>query len=340
MSLFSSLNRLRVALPTLINQKIFFGEAIKRIVAILFLMNFAFYPQSDPFADSVVYFHKGTGSWANQNPPYFPENVLGAPSATASETVPASAPEEICSLGLGGEIVLEFTDNAIVNGDGIDFTVFENAFRIMYGPRAGEIFAEPGKVAVSKDGITFYEFPYDSLTLEGLAGKTPTNGSADPTNPDSSGGDGFDLSVVGLDTAYFVKITDVTEIVQDTSHPYYDPTANGFDLDAIAAVHSRDVTEVNDEIEIYNSSLTLSYPYPNPISKSENTNTYVTLDGNGNITLKLYDVLGRVMEAKTFSLQGGRITVGFQIDKLPSGIYFLKATGEKSTATQKIILLK
>ena len=35
---------------------------------------------------------------------------------------------DVLSLGLDGEIVLEFVDNVIFDGGGVDFTVFENAF--------------------------------------------------------------------------------------------------------------------------------------------------------------------------------------------------------------------
>ncbi len=313
---------------------------MKRIIFISILLTVVAFAQGNPYADSVIYFHKGIGDFANQNPPYFPGNVLGEPSRDASETVPAVNPDEICSLGLGGEIVLAFTDNAIVNGAGVDFTVFENAFRILYGIRAGEIFAEPAKVAVSKDGITFYEFPFDSLTLEGLAGKTPTNGNADPTNPDSSGGDSFDLSVVGLDTAYFVKLTDVTEIIQDTSHPYYDPTANGFDLDAVVAVHSSPVVSVR-ETEIETSApISLSAPYPNPVYKSKTGEFSVAVKNADKATARLFDILGRELKTATINAITGNQTVTFRIDDLASGIYFVKVTRQNFSAQRKVLIIK
>ena len=314
---------------------------MKKIILILLtLLTVNITAQSDPYADSVIYFEKGIGSWTNQEPPYFPDNVLGAPSANASWTVPETSPYEICSLGLGGEIVLAFTDNAIVNGEGVDFTVFENAFEILYGTRAGEIFAEPAKVAVSKDGITFYEFPFDSLMLEGLAGKTPTNGSADPTNPDSSGGDSFDLSEVGLDTAYFVKLTDVTEIIlQDTSHPYYDPTANGFDLDAVVAVHSV-ITSVRNETQIQNSTFALSVPYPSPASKSSANSVLFKVNGaNGKINLRVYDILGRQIFSEQISAEV-QSAVKIPIQNFSAGVYFIYAENRNQISKQKFLIIK
>ena len=51
--------------------------------------------------------------------------------------------------------------------------------------------------------------------------------SADPHDPDTAGGDAFDLADVGLESARFVRITDRSDITG----------LNGsFDLDAIALV--------------------------------------------------------------------------------------------------------
>ncbi len=312
------------------------------LLLILIAFNSAF-AQSDPFADSVALFIKGTGSWVNQNPPYFPDNVLGPPASNASYSVPAVSPDDICSLGLGGEIILAFTNNAIVDGDGPDFTVFENAFQILYGPRAGEIFAEPGKVAVSKDGINFFEFPFDSLTLNGCAGVTPTNGSADPTNPDSSGGDSFDLATVGLDTAYFVKITDITSIIlSDTSNPYYDYTANGFDLDAVAAIHSADVISGIKDIESDNIPLEFKIAvFPNPVEKSRSSSVSIEIQNKGNTKVTLYNMLGQRLLVRhlTGSISQKQI-LKFSAQNLSAGIYFVEAKTEKFISTAKFLIIK
>ncbi len=309
-------------------------------VVLLFLSVTIIFAQSDPYADSVVYFQKGIGDYANQNPPYFPDNVLGEPSRTATDTIPETSPYEICSLGLGGEIILKFTNNAIVDGQGVDFTVFENAFIILYGARAGEIFAEPAKVAVSKDGINFYEFPFDSLTLVGLAGKTPTHGYADPTNPDSSGGDSFDLSVVGLDTAYYVKLTDVTEIIMDTSHPYFDPTANGFDLDAVVAVHSSTVTGVNSDVGNDRISFTLSNPYPNPLSLSSKASLSLKIKAKGEVRFTIYNILGEKIYSEKYFAIGSFEQVSLPLNFSSSGVYFIMAENKGKVQRRKIVIVK
>ncbi len=105
-------------------------------------------------------------------------------------------------------------------------------------------FPEPGEVAVSDDGETWFRFPCDPETLFGCAGVTPTAASPatmiDPTDPVVAGGDAFDLEVVGLERARYLRITDVSaQYWKARGLDFCDPGQNGaggFDLDAIALV--------------------------------------------------------------------------------------------------------
>src|SRR5262249_40050503 len=76
------------------------------------------------FPDRVVLYEPGAVSW----PPLFsswqPGIVLGPPG----NATPTTGSLTVLSLGRGGRITLEFTDNAIVDGPGPDFIVFENPF--------------------------------------------------------------------------------------------------------------------------------------------------------------------------------------------------------------------
>lgn len=173
--------------------------------------------------DTVMRLTPGTMQNNGQGPAFFPRNVFGEPAADRSDTVPVTDPRQICSIGLGGEIIIGFRDRVIVDAAGVDFTIYENAFRY-----AGtKVYAEPAAVAVSADGVTWTSFPWDSLTLQGCAGVTPLDG------------DGFDLASVGVDSVRWIKITDVTSVIlNNPSHPYYDPTLTGFDLDAVVSDHT------------------------------------------------------------------------------------------------------
>ncbi|HVZ37868.1 MAG TPA: hypothetical protein VHI13_01195 [Candidatus Kapabacteria bacterium] len=242
-------------------------------------------------ADAVEKFQPGQGAGFGVD--YFPGNVLGLPDSTARADVPSVDPKQILGLGLGGEIVLRFDRHVIVDGPGADFTVFENAFRYSAGSR-NRVYAEPGEVAVSRDGVTFVPFPFDSLTLHGCAGVTPTNGDADPGDPALSGGDSFDLAQLGMDSVRYVRIRDVTGIVKgNPSSPFWDPTLNGFDLDAVVVLPRSQgsplAVEAGNEIA---GSAVLS---PNPIATF--ATLALTLDREHRVAIRLIDALGRTVRA-------------------------------------------
>jgi hypothetical protein len=183
--------------------------------------------------DTVYLFNPGTGQNAGQSSEYFPKNIFGEPSTNATMDYPENAQSRVLSLGLDGSIVIGFKNYKIVDGDGDDFIIFENAFR---NPVNSKIFVEPAKVAVSNDGINFIEFPFDSLSLIGCAGITPTYWN--PQKILDAGGDKFDLSKLGLSSITHIKITDISNmILQNPNHPFYDQIISGFDLDAVIGIN-------------------------------------------------------------------------------------------------------
>lgn len=181
-------------------------------------------------ADTVLLLMPGSGQNSGQGPVFFPRNIIGLPDSTASAERPVTDPRSICSIGLGGEIILGFSGHAVVDRPGADFVVYENAFT--YG--GGRIYAEPAAVSVSADGVTWTPFTCHAATLRGCAGVTPTDASLV-----YGGGDAFDLADVGVDSVRWVRIVDITQrILDDPSHRFFDPTLSGFDLDAVVALHS------------------------------------------------------------------------------------------------------
>jgi len=179
---------------------------------------------SDPWADASPAVSYGPGAGFGQA--YYPDNILGPPDPGATPTLPSSSPSELLTLGDAGWVVLQFTDNRVVDGEGVDFTVFENVMQ-----SGSSYFRETAFVDVSQDGETWFRFPWDAVTLEGLAGVWPTTGG-DPTNPEVSGGDQFDLHDLGLDWITFVRLTDCSGEVAD---------GGLFDLDAVVAVNSEEM---------------------------------------------------------------------------------------------------
>jgi len=203
----------------------------------------------------VIAFTPGEGQNLGQGEEFFPNNIFGRPSENASEQAAAASESEVLSLGMGGEIIVANSENVIIDGDGDDFTIFENAF---INPINQRMFAEPGIVSVSKDGIDYIEFPYNFASLVGCAGTVPTYGDQDYCDPEISGGNSFDLSDVGIDSVRYIRINDLTvEVAKNQNHKYYDISLSGFDLDAVV-IHNyaaKKISSVNDsEIDYYTMS--------------------------------------------------------------------------------------
>lgn len=128
-----------------------------------------------------------------------PDVVLGPPNGAGT----MSGSLDVLSLGVGGEIVLSFGQDAcVVDGEGEDLVVCENVFFV--GGDGTNRFIETGRVSVSKDGQSFMEFPTrvdDRLPIghpdryEGFAGVEPCLPGREP---DTVGGDRFDLAELGL----------------------------------------------------------------------------------------------------------------------------------------------
>jgi hypothetical protein len=182
-----------------------------------------------PYASEVVRFQPGAESGFGETK--LPDVVLGPPEGRGLE----AGSLDVLSLGKGGSIELGFGGRVLVDVEGPDFVVFENAF--WPSGDASAVFAEVGAVSVSEDGETWLEFPCDAEGdgaghFEGCAGWSPTleydaRGLV-PLEPTLTGGDAFELADVGLRAARFVRIV-------DRSNAGAAPTA-GFDLDAVGVV--------------------------------------------------------------------------------------------------------
>lgn len=171
------------------------------------------------------------GKCAGFGAPDMPQIVLGPPKGEGL----SRGSLDVISLGTGGEIVLSFESNPIVDGPGTDFIVFENAFYA--SGDTTKPFAELAEVSVSEDGVSFVPFPCTATEYPfgDCAGWRPVTATSEPTalDPATSGGDPYDLSKINVKRARFVKIVDKTN-QRCTSQG---PNNNGFDLDAIAALN-------------------------------------------------------------------------------------------------------
>jgi len=290
-------------------------------------------------ADSVISFSPGKGQNAGQTSEYFPLNVLGLPDTNATWDVPSSDPAQICCLGLGGTITLGFMKHPIIDKPGADFSVFENAF-LMY---RNKIFCEPARVEISRDNIHYYQYDYDTLYLSGCAGLTPTNGKNNPSDPSVSGGDHFDIGILGLDTVRYVRITDICNLIlKNKKHPSYSLALSGFDLDAVVAVHHADTKGANSAVCPETARYRLAVRnYPNPFNPVTTINYKIPEGISGLVSLKIYDILGKVVASPVSKKQGpGNYNVMLDASNLSCGIYIARLSVSAYSGYVKLNLIK
>jgi hypothetical protein len=204
-------------------------------------------------ADSSAFIAWASSCIVNRGPQQI--GVMGSEPVSAggdTSAIGKAGTGGVVSLGDGGSAVLSF-DDAIVDGEGWDFAVFENSF----DPQ----FLELAFVEVSSDGIYYARFPatclYDSTHSIGsfdlsdarmynnLAGKYRVLYGVPFDLAELEGDPGIDVNWIK-----FVRVVDVIGTNQTAycsrdqfGNPVLDPfptpfTSGGFDLDAVGVIHS------------------------------------------------------------------------------------------------------
>jgi len=219
------------------------------VSSVLLSLSFAPRASAAPFAAEVVSYTPGTNATAGYTDPSV---ALGSPGrATGTgpfdgSLTPFNAPyqgSDVVSIGAGGQLTVRFdhpvADDA-ANPYGIDLLVFGNAFLgidFNTGLADGSVFAEPARIAVSQDGVSWFNVPiladalFPSLAYQdvtdpfGSDGSVPTSYTR-PMNPalgladfagkttaelaalyaGSGGGAGIDLSPLGLPFIQYVRV--------------------------------------------------------------------------------------------------------------------------------------
>jgi hypothetical protein len=288
---------------------------------ILFLSSSMIYAANQNAVIDTVYSYKfGNNTQYGQSEKFFPKNIFSLPPNSASKDAPASSEEDICSLGLGGEIILGFKNKIILNQAGPDFTIFENAF---INPVNKKMFAEPAVISVSQDGIKYIDFPFDSSSLLGCAGINYTNGNKDLFNSLESGGDQFDIEKLGLSYIKYIKIKDITQFILDNpKHKYYDAILSGFDLDCIIAYN---LADESTEVEMEFQNLTIN---------ESNELIYIN-NLSSEISINIYNING-------LNIFHDNIYSNYIINKsdFSTGIYYLTIISKNSSKLYKFYTIK
>jgi hypothetical protein len=98
------------------------------------------------------------------------------------------------------------------------------------------------------------------------------------------------------------------------------------------------VTSVSDLGELPLATANVQ-AYPNPFNPA--TTLKFSVPRAGNVSLKVYDVAGRVVaELHSGSLEAGQFSIDFNGNNLASGTYFARLVGEGFEASQKMQLVK
>lgn len=153
------------------------------------------------FADRVDDFSQVVGSSGPTAPYSDSANALGAPDYVSVNTCPDAPSCTFVSLGNGGSITLEFTDNALTGSDdsGFDLHIFE------IGPAVEDTFVE-----ISKNGTDFFD-------IGKVLGSTSS----------------IDIDAFGFSSAdifRFVRLTD------DVNENFANERTAGADIDAVGAI--------------------------------------------------------------------------------------------------------
>ena len=264
--------------------------------------------------------------------------TLGLTTVGDSSMVPGKADGSIVSLGDGGSAIVTFS-NAITNGTGNDFAVFENAFN--------DSFLELAFVEVSSDGINYFRFPptcnlptspqytndaaMDAAKIDNLAGKYRVLYGTPFDLQELSG-----IPQLNINAVTHVKIIDVVGSI-NASYGTYDKNNNiindpwptpfnssGFDLDAIGVINEAAVGI--DELE-RNVFFTI---YPNPSKDKFGVRSSEFVE---NSSIKVFNVFSEELLSQALESNNQN----FDISHFSSGIYFVCIESENGKRIIKLI---
>jgi Secretion system C-terminal sorting domain len=109
----------------------------------------------------------------------------------------------------------------------------------------------------------------------------------------------------------------------------------------IVVTHPNWVSDIDedDPDTVLPETFTLESVYPNPFNGS--TTIAMNLPSGGDVSVKIYDVLGRQVEKLSFrQLGAGTQRFVWQPNRIASGVYFLKAKHGETVSVKKVVLLQ
>ncbi len=108
--------------------------------------------------------------------------------------------------------------------------------------------------------------------------------------------------------------------------------------DTTISFHTSGVSAVTEQAKIP-TTFSLKQNFPNPFNPS--TEIQFNLQDAGNVTLRIYDILGNLVnELVNQRMSGGTHTVSFTADNLSAGVYYYRLQVGNEAQTKKMILMK
>lgn len=314
----------------------------------------AIYKDSSVFKEwaSECYVNRGYINIEDTNSTFTQGDITSNKAFFGNDTLALGQPNgimDIVSLGDGGNAVISLKD-AMVNGEGHDFAVFENGFKQSAPPYL--FYLELAFVEVSSDGNNFVRFPSVSLTQD--SSQINSFGGIDPENIHNLAGkyivnygtpfdleDLKDSSKIDVNNITHIKIIDV---VGDINNGYASsdsrgnkindpwPTAFwscGFDLDAVGIINLKS-TNIKQTENLKLDALI----YPNPIKKDELLNVSVNNNKNKKINISIININGQVLYNQTSGSNKYKINTS----TFSKGIYLIKIISDNKLFTGKFIV--
>ncbi len=289
-------------------------------------------------ADSNVFVNWASGYTLNRSWQNMADTSLGKVTTGEEWSITGKAGNGVISLGDGGSITLTFPF-PIRNGQGPDFAVFENGFKV----NDSLAFLELAFVEVSTNGQRFVRFPAsyigsniqldaftgaDARNYHNLAGKYIFNYGT-PFNleelKDSTGIDIYNIN--------FVRIIDVKGAVSELgskdingnyiNDPWPTPFPSaGFDFDAVGVIYQK------DGLALQETNGTEFTVYPNPAKLG----SPISLSGFGLNQIKIHKSNGETFD--DFQHQSEQLIFN------QSGLFIIEVSSnnEKSKSFFKLIV--
>jgi hypothetical protein len=253
----------------------------------------------------------GTAVTANRS---IQGRMLGAPQMSDVST-PASS-YNFLALGYAGSTVLSFP-YTILNVAGADLQVFETTFGDNPSRNCAS-YPEKAKFEGSIDGSTWFDL--DAVVTADDAGAILCR----------DGKLNIPAAYAGLN---YIRITDVTVLFGAGSTDAYD--VDGIiGLGQCAGTSAPTQGKVANETEIGEGEFAMEI-FPNPAADYASLNV-TGLNNTDNYTIKVIDMMGRVVSTEAVNNSTGSFTHNLSINKLTAGIYIVSV---ESNGVREIVKL-